>query len=154
MTLLIHSTSFFVWAFHFQTERSQLGKYQDSKIERLRTCPAAYLSLLCNIKIMSWERNGPNHALTVTVYQVSNYFSRWRKNYPGQKDKKCPWCVRQGWCRFYSHNVAINSCSLVLPGLSLGFATWWGKFNLLSIMYDGSPTSWSTLEMGPYVIHP
>lgn len=103
---------------------------------------------------MSWERNGPNRALIVTVYQVGNYFSRRRKNYPGQKDKKCPWCVRQGWCRFYSHNVAINCCSLVLPGLSLGFATWWGKLNLLSIMYHGSPTSWSTLEMGPYVIHP
>ena len=37
---------------------------------------------------MSWERNGPNHAFTGTVYQVGNYFSRW-KNYVEQKDKKC-----------------------------------------------------------------
>ena len=84
--------------------------------------PCCWSSLLCNIIIMSWERNGPNHAFIGTVYQVDNYFSRW-KNYVEQKDKKCPWCVRQKWYGFYSGNVATSSCSLALSGLSLGFAT-------------------------------
>lgn len=39
---------------------------------------------------MSWERNRSNHAFTVKVYQVGNYFPDEERIIPGNRTKSIP----------------------------------------------------------------